>query len=208
MTAKQTRRLLIVAFVLSLILHLIAAGFLRWPFKPSEEDQPQIIHVVHIRQIRIARATPTPPPPPSPKPVRSAAPTASPAVAHRATAVRGTLPAQSARTVAQAASPSPAATATPNCLRTDTPVTIAASPPPPEIPASARTSQTGGTARIDVTIDSSGNVTAAAIGQTSGDGQLDQIALLMAREARYAPATHACKPVTSQYAYTVKFVAW
>lgn len=208
MTAKQTRRLLIVAFVLSLVLHLVAAGFVRWPFKAPEE-QPQVIQVMRIRQIRIARVTPTPEPPPSPKPAATSAPTAAPAKVRRPSAVRGSLARGTGRSPEPASpSPTPLATATPNCLTNDTPVTIAASPPPPDIPPSARTSQTGGTARIMVTIDPSGNVTNAAIGQTSGDAQLDQIALLMAREARYTPAMHACKPVASQYAYTVRFVAW
>ena len=209
MTAKQTRRLLIVAFVLSLLIHLVVVVFVRWPFRPPEE-QVQIVHVTHVRPIRIARVTPPPPPTPSPAPAPTVAPTTAPhRVAHHATA--GAAPGPRAATPAPrpaAPSPSAAPTATPNCVKNDTPAVVAASPPPPELPPAARTLTTGGTARINVTVDAAGAVTAAAIAQTSGDSQLDLIAVEMAREARYTPATHQCKPVASQYAYTVRFVAW
>jgi TonB family protein len=207
MTAKQTRRLLIVAFVLSFLIHLLVVLFVRWPFRPPEE-QVQIVHVTRVRPIRIARVTP-PPPPPSPAP--TVAPATAPPRRPAHQAVHGTTAGPTAATPAPtpaAPSPTPAPTATLNCAKSDTPVEIAASPAPPEIPAAARTTTTGGIARINVAVNAAGAVTAASIAQTTGDSQLDLIAVEMAREARYTPATHGCKPVASQYAYTVRFVAW
>jgi periplasmic protein TonB len=207
MTAKQTRRLLIVAFVLSLIVHLIVVLFVRWPFRPAANDVA-VVHIEHIRPIRILHVTP-PPRPPSPAP--TIAPTTAPRrVRPRAVSANGTRPVVAAPPAATPAAPppTPVASATPNCAKGDTPVTVAASPPPPDIPPNARDSTTGGTARVRVNVNANGAVTSATIAQSSGDSELDLIAMSMARAATYAPATHACKPVASQYAYAVKFVPW
>ena len=207
MTTKQTRRLLIVAFALSLLVHLIVVLFVHWPYRrPS--DVVAVVHIEHIRPLRIARMTP---PPRTPAPAPTAAPTIAPRrIAKRAVSTNGTHPAAAAppASTPAASPPTPVASATPNCAKTDTPVTVAASPPPPEIPPGARASTTGGTARVRVDVNAQGAVTSATIAQTSGDSQLDLIAMSMARAAAYAPAMHACKPVASQYAYTVKFIAW
>lgn len=209
MTAKQTRRLLIVAFALSLLLHLVAAPFVHLPSEPSVDQEP-VVHVMHV--LRIARAIPTIPPTPVPTPVPSAVPTRSPARSgHPKTSNPGSRNAgvESSATPGPASHlPAPSPSPTPDCYKVDTPVTIAASPSPPDIPPEARTSTTVSIARVAVVVDASGQVTSTAIAQTTGDAQLDQIAVAMARSAQYAPATHACKRVASQYAYSVKFAPY
>ncbi len=65
-----------------------------------------------------------------------------------------------------------------------------------------------GTTAIDVSLDSSGNVTGAKIARSSGNDGLDASALDMARGATYTPQYAACKGVASTYTFKVKFAAW
>jgi TonB family protein len=206
MTQKQARRLLIVAFVLSLLVHLVVTLFVRWPYKPSNEEV-QIVHVVQLHRMRIAHITTPPPATPTPLPTAAAtaAPVSHPARAHSGTGA-GTAPSHVTKTAAPSPVPSPPAT--PGCASGDTPVQIVASPPPPDIAPNARGDATSGITRVRVTIDPAGSVQNATIVATSGNPSLDLVAVTMARGAQYAPATHACKAVASDYVYSVKFVAW
>ncbi len=73
MSGKQTRRLLVVAFALSLLVHLVAVVFVRWP-RPRADDMVAVVHVIRIRPLRIAHvATPPPPTPDIPAAARGAA---------------------------------------------------------------------------------------------------------------------------------------
>ena len=83
-----------------------------------------------------------------------------------------------------------------------------ATPAPADIPLAARSQGTDGTTLVDVKLDAKGSVTGAAISQSSGNASLDVVALGMARDATYSPATHDCKPVASTYTFSVKFAAW
>ena len=78
MNAKQTRRLFIVAFALSLLVHLIAVLFIHWRVITPNDEGPTVVHIAHIHLVRITRV-PTPPPP-TPVPAPTAAPKAA---AHR-----------------------------------------------------------------------------------------------------------------------------
>jgi len=207
MNRQQTRRLLIVAFALSLLIHLIVTLFVRWPYKPSPE-QYQVVRLVRLRTIRIAHiATP---PPQTPKPAPTAAPTKAPAshAARTHPGERGVRsgPPQIAKTSAPSPPPSPVPTT--NCAQSDTAVQVVASPPPPDIAAPARGDATNGIARVRVTIDPQGNVQNATVVASSGNPSLDLVAVTMARNAQYAPATRACKAIASDYVYSVRFVAW
>lgn len=210
MTEKQTRRLFIVAFALSLLIHVVAVTFVRWPFNPKDETM-QVVHVVHVRRIRIARV-PTPPPP-TPAPAPTAAPTIAPKTVHarpHRVSAHGIRPIGTAGPLVTPAapSPSPRASATPNCANHDTPVIVAVSPPPPDIPASVRGAAKSGTTRVRVDVSAAGAATGETIAQSGGDPALDSIALAMAKAAAYTPATQACKPVAGTYTYAVRFVAW
>jgi len=200
MDTKRTRRFLIVAFALSLLIHLIASGVIRWPFQPTEEDV-QIVHIEHVHATRIAHVTPPPhTPPPRRVPVRVAKATANNPKSNRS----------EEKVVIGAATPEPSAaptpTPSPNCTANDTPVELAASPSPPaEIPPDARASRANGVARVQVAVDPSGNVSSATVVQSSGNASLDLVAVSMARAAQYAPATHACKAIASNYTFAVQF---
>jgi protein TonB len=209
MDMQQTRRFLIVAFAISLLIHAIAMLFVRWPTPPREEIR--VVHLTRMPPIRIARL-PTPPPPtptPAPTPAATHAP-AAPRRPHRKPSPVGIgagahpTPAPPSPTPP----PTPRASATPpDCRTADTPVTIAVSPPPPELPADARPA-TGGIARVQVNVRVDGTIAGATLAQSSGTPALDAIAIAMAQGARYTPATHRCKAVAAAYLFSVKFAPW
>ncbi len=203
MDDKRTRRFLIVAFALSLLIHLILTGIIRWPFRPSSDDV-QIVSIQHLHTTHIEHVTPPPhtPAPPRRVPVHVAKATA---VNPRSSLTEGTI--VSATPVAQA-SPVPTPTATPNCATNDTPVEMLASPPPIDIPPTARAGRVSGITRVRVTVDQNGKVQDVTVLSSSGSASLDQTVATVVRAAQYSPATHDCKAVASDYTYAVRFEAW
>lgn len=207
------RRVLLLALALSLLVHLLVAMRVRWPFEPPKSEV-QTVHLERIRTVRVARM-PTPPPPstprpPSPRPSASPHPRATkkahPARTRRGTS--GTAHPQGSTVKRPRPQPTPRPLPTSTCSGADTPAALAASPAPPEIAPGARGDATSGTARIRVKLDATGAVVRTTVVQTSGNGSLDLVALSMARHARYTPATHACRPVAGTYVFSVRFVAW
>jgi TonB family protein len=206
MDKQRTRRLLLVAFALSILIHTLFASAVRW-HPGSAEDTTQVIEKVRVfHPMHVARVIPTPTPPPSASPAPSAAPTAR----------KPTLPGANGQGVAVAVRPTPAASAapatapsaTPNCAKADIPAAIAATPPPPDIAPGARADAANGIARVRVQLDTNGTVTDAAVVTSSGSGSLDLVAVSLAKAARYAPATHDCKAVASYYDFTARFQPW
>jgi len=203
MNARRTRRLLLVAFVLSILIHTLFALSVRWHVG-SQEDAVERVTIMH--RLRIARVTP---PPPTSAPPARPAPTAAPtARSTQAAGQNGTVVGAIARTPEPTAAPTPNPKPTVNCVTEDTRAAIAASPPPPEIPPNARGDATNGTTHVRVDLDDHGVVKATTITETSGNTGLDLVAETMARAAQYTPATHACKAVASTYDFTAKFVPW
>ena len=212
MDRRRARRLLVTAFVLSLLIHVLIASGLRWPFELNQSQTPEVIRVQHLRLARIVSPpphTPAPTPPPAtPAPIRTSAPVRT-RVPH-SVGVPGAGAAGSATP-----QPKPIATAAPAavpsaapCAHNDLPAAIAQSPPPADISPAARADGASGTARIHVTLDADGSVQNAVVAATSGSNSLDLVAMTMARAARYTPARHDCKAVASDYTYSVKFVSW
>jgi periplasmic protein TonB len=205
MDNKRTRRFLIVAFALSLLIHLILTGIIRWPFA-QENDEVQVVRIEHLHATRIAHVVPPPhTPPPAP-------PRRVPVHVARATAINPNSTQGEGRIVTAAtappASPAPAATATPNCAANDTPVQVTAAAPQPEMASGARADQKSGIARVRLVVDPQGGIESATVIESTGSTSLDQVAVTMARSAQYAPATHACKAVAADFTYAVKFYPW
>jgi protein TonB len=94
------------------------------------------------------------------------------------------------------------------CTQPNAAAALAVEPSPPEIAPAARTEGTSGTALVRVQLDATGQVTNAGVTQSSGNTSLDLVAVAMARDARYTPALHDCKPIAGAYTFSVKFVAW
>jgi TonB family protein len=203
MDKKRARRFLIVAFALSLLIHLILSGVIRWPFRTPDENDVQIVRIEHLHTTRIAHL-PSPPahtPPPA-KPIRHVA------QVHvaKATAVHAQPAGSEEQAVHGKPSATAAATPTPlGCATSDTPVQLAANAPEPELSPAARASTVTGIARVRVIVGPSGNVEDAAVLESSGSKELDLVAVSMARAAQYTPATHACKAIASTFTYSVRF---
>ena len=142
MSVRQSRNLLLIAFAISLLLHLIFA----LNFHRRGSESPTDIEVVRIehRSIMI-RVQKTPPPRAHPK--QTPAPTSSPAPKPTAS---GSKPAgngaESVATSAPTPAPTAAATVATNpCGRNDAEAALATPPTPPVIPVSARGDGTSGT---------------------------------------------------------------
>lgn len=217
MSASRARKVMIAAVAISLLLHLILAGYIPWPFnQPREETQ-----IVKVRQMTIARIVPHTPPPPTPAPVPRATPAVKVKVVPPAVTTRGVkgqrvplaVSPMSGKTAAPPATPQPTPSATAvaqACQFHDISPAISATADPASIgiPPEARAAKVSGTAQIQVQIDPQGAVAKASVAQSSGNSGLDAVAMQMAKSATYTPALVKCKPVASTYTYSVKFVAW
>lgn len=206
MQARRARRFLLAAFAISLLVHLIFA-LIAHPWSNRQENQVEVVSIQR-RPVVMTRLQTPPPPKATPKPhptpaVRPAStrPQSTPGVASG----NGNGAATAAPPPEPTPQPSLAANA---CERSDLDAAVAENPPQPEIPNGARTSGTAGVAAVDVKLDSRGEVTGAAVSQSTGNSSLDLVAVAMARGARYTPALHACKPVASAYTFRVRFYAW
>ncbi len=209
---RRTRRLLLAAVVLSLLVHLVVAVMLH-PAAPGPPSESEVVSIEHRPATIAVTQRATPPPPrrlPTPLPSSRAQTSAPPKGRTPSRAAAGAGP----PVVATAAPPVPVPTPRPRtavahaCDRPNAPAALVASPPPPEIAPAARAEGTSGTAIIAVALDPSGSVTKTGVQQSSGNSSLDLVAVEMARDARYSPALHDCKPIVGSYAFSVKFVAW
>jgi periplasmic protein TonB len=205
---KRIPRLLLIAFALSLLVHLIVALILHPP-APSAQNQPEVVSLERRPASIAVKKAVTPPPRP---PKRSPAPkTVSSAAPRSPKGLRGPSAAAGTPVVPAAAAPSPTPSpmaATGACTQRNAEPAVADTPPPPEIAPAARTSGTNGVALVRVQLDATGQVTGADVVQSSGNSSLDLVAVTMARGARYSPGLHDCKPIASAYTFSVKFVAW
>lgn len=204
---KRVPRLLLFAFALSLLAHLIVA-FVLHPPVATPESQAEVVSIER-RPATIALTKPPTPPPPRPKqtPAPHTASSAPPARKGPGNAPASGAGAATPAPVVATATPQAVATAAP-CARTDIAAAVVATPGPPEISTDTRASGTSGTARVTVQLDSGGQVTGATVAASTGNSSLDLVAVGMARDARYSPALRDCKPVASAYTFSVKFVAW
>jgi protein TonB len=202
MDNKRTRRFLIVAFALSLLIHLILTGVIRWPFRLANDDV-QTVTIEHLHTVHIAHVTP-PSHTPAPKrvPVHLAKTTA---LNPKSSLTEGTVV---TGTPVAPASTAPTPTPTPNCATNDTPVQMLASPPPPDLAPDPRAGRVSGVTRVRVLVDPDGKAQDVAVIASSGSSSLDQIVVGVARTAQYTPAMHACKAVAGDYMYAVEFFAW
>jgi TonB family protein len=208
MNVSRSRKVLIAAFAISFLLHLIFAGYFQWP---GWGASPPEMRVVTIRHLRIFRITPTPAPPPqTPHPPAKKSKVSPPILHNRGPGVSvanvTSAPATPAPIVSHAPPAAPP-TAQP-CTGRDIAAAVTATPDPIAIPPEARASKVSGIAAVAVQLDAQGNVTKAGIAQSSGNAGLDAVAVQIAKAATYSPATSSCKPVASSYTFTVNFQAW
>jgi len=204
----RPQRLLVFAFALSLLLHLIFALIVH-PWHSRQENEVEVVSIVHRPVVMTRLQTPPPranvTPAPHPRPSTRPAPKQSQA-AQGPGAGNGEAASPASTPALQ---PSPAATPAANaCERSDLGAAVTQTPAQPDIPNDTRAAGTSGVATINVQLDAAGTVTGAAVSQSTVNSSLDLVALAMARDARYTPALHACKPVASAYTFRVRFYAW
>lgn len=205
---RRAQRLLVAAFVISLLVHAIVALVLH-PWRERQENQPEVVGIYH-RSVTIARSRPTPRPPPrptiAPRVVALAHPRAKTGKA--AQAVAGGSGRETPAPTQPPQTPPPAVAAGGTCKTADVAAAVIATPGPPDIPVDTRAEDTNGIATVRVSLDPEGQVLAAAVAQSTGNSSLDLVAVGMARDARYSASLHDCKPVAGSYSFSVKFVAW
>ena len=217
MSPARARKLLIAAVLLSVLLHLVLAGYLKWPFLTQSQDENR---VAKVRITHISRIVSHTPPPPTPAPTPAAKPLVHASVAPPSLTKRGkgptlttTIPVR-ARTPAPphpSLAPTPIALVTPSgpCGgHSNADPAVASTPDPVDITPEARAGKVSGTAAVRVSLDAQGRVVEAAVLQSSGNAGLDAAAVQMARGATYTPKYVACKAVAGDYTFTVRFVAW
>ncbi len=219
MSASRTRWVLLAAVLISLLVHLILAGYIRWPLlsQYQRDTQPEQVHL--LRVARITPHTPPPSPAPSPPPVPHATPRIHASIrppkltarGARGPAVVSVAPQATPAAVVPAATASAVSSATPAgpCAgHANSGPTVSATPDVPDIAAQVRAEKVSGTAAIRVALDPQGRVVDAAVAQSAGNPGLDAVAVQMARAATYTPQYANCKAVAGSYTFTVKFVAW
>ena len=209
MDRARSRRLLLLAFAISLLLHVIFVRFLHGarPTQQRDEEIAARMRITHITRLPQATPPPTAQPTSAPNPHR-------PQTLPHAAATNGTnaggrvvatpQPVASAPTTLPPATLQPAATPTP-CAGRVIPPQVLQTPTSPPIPSDVRAKGTEGVAAIDVTVDAGGKVIATALRTSSGNPGFDDIATQMARESTYAPATNNCAKVAGVATFTAQF---
>jgi TonB family protein len=203
---RRARRVLLVAFALSLLLHAIVAVVLH-PATADFQSQPESISVVRRSTMIVARNTPPPRHLQTPSPRTLAAPRPR-ATGTLVAPTQGGGPGR-----ATPAPPPPAPTILPSaagagCGQPNAAAAVVATPGPPDIPAAVRADHISGIALVTVALDPQGNVIGANVAQSTGNSSLDLVAVGMARDARYSAPLHDCKPIAGNATFSVKFVAW
>jgi TonB family protein len=204
---RRARRVLLVAFALSLLVHATVAVVLH-PATADFQSQPEAISVVRRSTMIVAHNTPPPP-----RRTQTPAPRNLTPPRPRATGASVARSEGSGASRATPAPPPPAPTAPPSapgaaCAQPNAVGAVIATPGPPDIPLAVRADHISGTAMVTVALDASGAVTGASVAQSTGSSSLDLVAVGMARDARYSAPLHDCKPIAGNATFSVKFVAW
>jgi TonB family protein len=207
MDARRARRLLIIAFAISIFVHLVIAVVARF-HNTVEHEQTQVVSFTHrdriLRVVHRQTVVPQTPPPSTPVPLPSSNPGK-----HRPTTTtshNGKRPANAGSTPAPViAKVRPSPTSAGACVKPNAPAGVATEPSPADIPLDVRAQNANGTASILVKLDDKGAVLSASVEQSSGNAGLDQVAMTDARNAEYAPAYKDCKPYASEYTFRRAF---
>jgi TonB family protein len=208
MEIGRARRLLLIAFALSLLVHAIIALRMNWPFAAPREE-PQFVSVEHRPRIVTIAKMPTTPSQ-TPKPIATAVPTTAPAAKPaKATGSKGAQIGAASTGAAPAHTPVPTPAPTGEaCTKPEAQAALVTPPTPPDLAPAVRASATNAVIRVQVKLDDRGTVTEATVSESSGNGSLDLVAVSMARSAQYAPAYHACKAIAGTYTFSARFIPW
>ncbi len=224
MNAPASRRILQLAFVVSILVHVVAAAATHG-LRQVHAAPPQPPTTLHI--FRVATPPPTPPPTPTPRP-RPAVP--RPVAAHRIrvshpvrlpylrrslrrveglVVVAGTpAPPAGPATVASGSPSAPPAAGTPSPTPSCAVPNVAATALNVALldePQAARDEGITGATSVEVRLSATGAIVALRIYRSSGNVLLDQAALRAARSSTYAPQLENCRPVAGSYLFDAEF---
>jgi len=227
-----SRRFVFYGFVISIILHGLFGPFVEW--KPQTSGTPEPVYSVSIKTIvHTPKPTPPPTPTPTPPPKQTPQPTQPPHKVTKLlvqppkthsnsqsgpsenayTNTQGSesgvpqgnantgppAPTAGPSTATPAPTPTKAACAVPNAKA------VATNPVTPDMPEIARQMGATGTARVQVSLDASGNVTAAKIATSTHNSALDKAAIQAAQQSKYKPDIVNCVPTPGDYIFVVTF---
>ncbi|MFN2528712.1 MAG: energy transducer TonB [Candidatus Baltobacteraceae bacterium] len=214
MSPRNARRLLLIAFAISIVIHLVGVRLVHWRIATPVEV-PEKMTISHI--VVIHRMTRTPPPK-TPAPLPSAASTRKNLPRTKIAVPRISKTSGPGRprtrvatvTATPSSSPRPLHLPTPlpnkgGCSDPNAPAAVKAAAPIPEIPLAARVTAKNGITQVHVRLSDQGSVLEAGVAVSSGSNGLDQIALEMAGGSQYSAALQQCKPIASTYEFRVKF---
>ena len=210
------RNVLVAAFVLSMLIHLLGVRLVHWSV-PAPHDEQETTQVSKIAITH--RVIPTPPPAsPHPSPAASLAP-------HKVAHVRVVVPhirsssgtpTRNARTAilptqspTPTPSPSPRPSAEPKggCVTPNAPAAVRMLAPQGNMPADLRrTAKNGVVTRVHLRLSETGAVLEAGILTSSGNDGQDQLVLAQAKTSVYSPALDHCKAVAGTYDFAAKFL--
>jgi TonB family protein len=208
MSERRSRRVILIALGISLLLHVLLAGWLRLPSGSGDTREAYTSKTTHLQIIRRVRVVKrTTPQHVAVKPVHSPAIVRHVSLVQLSTHPSGTVPVVA---VAQTAAPTP--TAVPAdagaCRDPNAKAAISVLPSPPDIPNDVRAAAVNGVTAVLVRLSADGSIIDAAVVQSSGNAGLDQIGLAQARDAQYTPALANCKPIAGDYTFKEKWTAW
>ena len=230
-TGEHVRNYVGIAFVISIILHLIVSPFFPNLTQHHADDEVEKVSVTKKVQVKVPTPpppSPTPPPTPTPPPQRTPPPHVQKQVVQPKLKVNiphTTNNSQTSSTEAQynvtkgnesgvpagtsdKGTPvpgTPAPTAKPACANPNQEATVT-NPMQPEYPQSAQDMGLGPvTVLVQVTVGPTGSLVNAAINKSSGNMAIDQAALRAARQSQYAPKLVNCSPTTGDYIFRADF---
>ncbi|MGH7737467.1 MAG: energy transducer TonB [Candidatus Tyrphobacter sp.] len=196
--------MLVAAFALSILVHVILAFFVHPP-RPTRSVAMESLRRTTVQTIR--RVTPAPHAQPRrSQPQRHRALVAAPHVVAAHARPREIAAATPVPTGAPAAERPPASAA--RCTQRNAPASVVASSSPPPIPPGVRAQDVAATAAILVQLDADGSVQSASIEQSTSSPSFDALSMEMARDTEYAPARHDCKAIASSYLFRVQWAPW
>ncbi len=234
-SGERVRNYFLLAFVASLVLHVLVAPFMKNITQHTEEQQVEKVSVtkrIIVKPPTPPPPTPTPPPPkvtPPPKQVKQVT-VPQPKLKvepPKVSSNTGSGPSQAKyvppKTGSENGVPSGEGTAKPG------PVTATAGPPAstptpkpacanpmqeatatqsvtPDYPENAREQGLGRVeVNVVVSLSASGAPTSATVQNTSGNMEMDRAARQAAMQSTYSPKVVNCQPVPSQYIYHITF---
>lgn len=213
MNPRNARRLLLSAFAISILIHLLGVPLVNWRLA-TPRDVPERMTISSVRIIRRIVRTP-PPRTPAPLPTAVSTPKAArttkiavPIMANSSGPGRPSVQVATA-TATPSATPRPQKLPTPStggCVTPNAPAAVKSPAPIPDIPLEAREAAKSGIAQVHVRVSETGAVLEAGVTASLGSDALDQIAVSIAKASQYSPALQQCKPIAGTYEFRVRFV--